>query len=126
MESDRDNAVIVRSIVDLGHNLGLKVVAEGAETRKSAEMLQTFHCDEAQGYYFCPPVAGPRVNEFFAAQCSPLKQPNSQAWGASENNLDNLSLVAPLPEIVNTQNHRYEWSSDINGDVLPEFALKIR
>jgi len=126
MESDHDNAVIVRSIVDLGHNLGLKVVAEGAETRKSAEMLQTFHCDEAQGYYFCPPVAGPRVKEFFAAQCGPLRQPNSQAWGASENNLDNLSLVAPLPEIVNTQNHRYERSSELNGDDLPEFALKIR
>jgi len=126
MESDRDNAVIVRSIVDLGHNLGLKVVAEGVETRKAAEKLQTFHCDEAQGYYFCPPVAGPRVNEFLAAQRSPLRQPNSQAWSASENNLDNLSFVAPLPEIVNTQNHRYERSSELNDDDLPEFALKIR
>ena len=126
MESDRDNAVIVRTIIDLGHNLGLKVVAEGAETRKSAEMLQTYHCDEAQGYYFCPPVPGARVNEFLADTSSPLRHPNLQAWGASENNLDNLSLVAPLPEIVNTQNHRYERSSELNGDDLPEFALKIR
>jgi len=118
--------VIVRSIVDLGHNLGLKVVAEGAETRKSAEMLQMFHCDEAQGYYFCPPVAGHRVNEFLAAKCSPSRQPDSQAWGASENNLDNLSLVAPLPEIATAQNHRYERSSEITADDGPEFALKIR
>ena len=126
MESDHDNSVIVRSIVDLGHNLGLKVVAEGAETRKSAEMLQTFHCDEAQGYYFCPPVAEYRISEFFADKRSPLRQPNSPAWGTSENNLDNLSLVAPSPEIVNTENHRYDRSGEINSDDVPEFALKIR
>ena len=126
MESDRDNAMIVRSIVDLGHNLGLKVVAEGAETRKSAEMLQTFNCDEAQGYYFCPPVPGARVNEFIADTSSPLRHSNLPAWGASENNLDNLSLVAPLAEIANTQNHRYERSAEITNNDVPEFALKIR
>jgi diguanylate cyclase (GGDEF)-like protein len=56
MESDNDNAVIVRAIVDLGHNLGLKVVAEGVETLAAKEMLLDFNCDEAQGYYFSRPV----------------------------------------------------------------------
>jgi diguanylate cyclase len=56
MEHDRDNAVIVRSIIDLGHNLGLKVVAEGVETVESREMLRAFDCDEAQGYFYSRPI----------------------------------------------------------------------
>jgi EAL domain-containing protein (putative c-di-GMP-specific phosphodiesterase class I) len=56
MEHDRDNAVIVRSIIDLGHNLGLKVVAEGVETFESREMLRAFDCDEAQGYFYSRPI----------------------------------------------------------------------
>jgi EAL domain-containing protein (putative c-di-GMP-specific phosphodiesterase class I)/GGDEF domain-containing protein len=56
MEGDGDSAVIVRAIVDLAHNLGLKVVAEGVETSAAQEMLVAFGCDEAQGYYFSRPV----------------------------------------------------------------------
>ena len=56
MESEKDDAVIVRSIIDLGHNLGLKVIAEGVETLEAKEMLTAFECDEAQGYYFSHPV----------------------------------------------------------------------
>jgi EAL domain-containing protein (putative c-di-GMP-specific phosphodiesterase class I) len=52
METDKDDAVIVRSIIDLGHNLGLKVIAEGVETVEAKEMLTAFGCDEAQGYFF--------------------------------------------------------------------------
>lgn len=75
LESDRDNAIIVKSIVDLGHNLGLKVVAEGVETRKTVEMLQTFQCDEAQGYYFCPPVPGHKISDSFVDKSSLFRQP---------------------------------------------------
>ena len=57
MEFDKDDAVIVRSIIDLGHNLGLKVIAEGVETLGAKEMLIGFDCDEAQGYYFSYPLA---------------------------------------------------------------------
>jgi EAL domain-containing protein (putative c-di-GMP-specific phosphodiesterase class I) len=56
MEHDRDDAIIVRSITDLGHNLGLKVVAEGVETFESKEMLKAFRCDEGQGYYYSRPL----------------------------------------------------------------------
>ena len=56
IETDRDSSVIVKSIIDLGHNLGLKIVAEGVETIQSKRMLRVFQCDEGQGYYFCRPV----------------------------------------------------------------------
>jgi diguanylate cyclase len=65
MESDRDNAVIVRSIIDLGHNLGLKVTAEGVETRKAKDMLVGFECDEAQGYYYSHPVPAREIAQLF-------------------------------------------------------------
>jgi diguanylate cyclase len=61
MERDNDNAVIVRAIVDLGHNLGLKVIAEGVETLAAKEMLAAFGCDEAQGYYFNRPLSATHV-----------------------------------------------------------------
>ena len=56
IDADRDNTVILKSMVDLGHNLQLKVVAEGVETSESLEMLKTFGCDEGQGYFFSPPL----------------------------------------------------------------------
>jgi diguanylate cyclase len=65
MESDRDNAVIVRSIIDLGHNLGLKVTAEGVETRGAKDMLVRFECDEAQGYYYSHPIPAQKIAQFF-------------------------------------------------------------
>ena len=65
MESDRDNAVIVRSIIDLGHNLGLKVTAEGVETREARDMLVGFECDEAQGYYYSYPIQAHEIAELF-------------------------------------------------------------
>jgi EAL domain-containing protein (putative c-di-GMP-specific phosphodiesterase class I) len=65
MESDRDNAVIVRSIIDLGHNLGLKVTAEGVETQEANDMLGNFECDEAQGYYYSYPIPAHEIAQLF-------------------------------------------------------------
>jgi EAL domain-containing protein (putative c-di-GMP-specific phosphodiesterase class I) len=52
MEADAGNAAIVRSTIDLGHNLGLVVVAEGVETDLELDKLSRFGCDFAQGYRF--------------------------------------------------------------------------
>jgi diguanylate cyclase (GGDEF)-like protein/PAS domain S-box-containing protein len=54
--SDSDDATIVKTIIALGHNLGLKVVAEGVETAQQLEFLRRNACDEIQGYYFGRPM----------------------------------------------------------------------
>jgi diguanylate cyclase (GGDEF)-like protein/PAS domain S-box-containing protein len=52
-----EDTVIVRSTNDLGHNLGLKVVAEGVEDERTFDMLASFGCDAAQGYFMARPMA---------------------------------------------------------------------
>jgi diguanylate cyclase (GGDEF)-like protein len=56
MTSDQDDAVIVRSTIDLARNLGLRVVAEGVEDRSTWETLSSLGCDAAQGYYLGRPM----------------------------------------------------------------------
>lgn len=56
MMSDKEDAVIVRSTIDLGHSLGLLVVAEGVENKETFEELMALGCDAAQGYYMCRPI----------------------------------------------------------------------
>ena len=53
---DEQDEVIVRSIIDLGHNLGMQVVAEGVETDEVLSRLRGFACDVAQGFGICRPV----------------------------------------------------------------------
>ena len=53
---DQSDAQIVRSTIDLAHNLGLKVIAEGVENRETWDRLLAFGCDEAQGYYMSVPL----------------------------------------------------------------------
>ena len=56
MAAHEEDEVIVRSTIDLGHNLGLSVVAEGVETRAVMERLAPLGCDVAQGYYLGRPM----------------------------------------------------------------------
>jgi len=58
MEHDADDAKIVKSTIDLGHNLGLRVVAEGLETLAVWHLLRQMGCDQAQGYYMSKPMPG--------------------------------------------------------------------
>jgi len=67
MCSVKDDAVIVRSIIDLAHNLGVKVVAEGVEDRATMDLLNEYGCDEAQGYYFSRPLPGEELLKWLAS-----------------------------------------------------------
>ena len=64
--TDKDDATIVHAIIALGHNLGLTVVAEGVETAEQVGFLRRTNCDEAQGYFFSPPVGSLEFRERFA------------------------------------------------------------
>lgn len=63
MTENSDDVVIVRSTIDLAHNLGLKVVAEGIETADHVGILTDLSCDTGQGYFFSKPVP---ADEFWA------------------------------------------------------------
>jgi EAL domain-containing protein (putative c-di-GMP-specific phosphodiesterase class I) len=57
LDSDGEYAAVVRSAIDMGHSLGLKVVAEGIETEFAAQRLRAFGCDVAQGYLYARPMS---------------------------------------------------------------------
>lgn len=61
MVQDQQAAVIVRSTIDLGHNLAKKVVAEGVETLELWNLLSEWGCDTAQGYYMSKPMPADKL-----------------------------------------------------------------
>lgn len=67
MLDDPQDEVIVRSTIDLGHNLGLKVVAEGAESRPVLDKLTEFGCDVAQGYAIAQPMSADELVDWVLA-----------------------------------------------------------
>lgn len=64
---------IMRSVIDLGHSLGLKVVAEGVENDWQARLLQLLNCDLLQGFYLATPMGLPELVEFQAARPASAK-----------------------------------------------------
>lgn len=62
MVTERDSAVIARTIVGMAHNLDLSVVAEGIEDEATLRMLDEFGCDLGQGYLFSRPVTADEID----------------------------------------------------------------
>ncbi len=54
--SDPNDVAITTTIIAIAHNLGLKATAEGVETEEQLTFLKLWQCDEAQGYFFSPPL----------------------------------------------------------------------
>lgn len=66
MLTNNKDAMIVRSVIELGHNLGLTVVAEGIETQELLAELTGLNCDEIQGYFICKPKASEQLGAWFS------------------------------------------------------------
>ena len=78
LDTQQDDFTIVRSTIEMGHSLGLRLVAEGVENRASAELLSTLGCDYLQGYWIAKPMPAEELT----------------SW------LDNFApLVLPLPTL---------------------------
>ena len=70
--SDKKDLAIVLSTIELGHNLGLEVVAEGVEDYAALDLLRQLDCDQVQGYLVTRPLAAPALvdwlNRYYAAR----------------------------------------------------------
>ena len=84
IDSDRKNDEIVRAIVTLARNLGLKVIAEGVETSAQLSVLMEIECEGAQGFYFAEPMPFERLREFITHGNHP---------GAPQSRFDDVSTV---------------------------------
>jgi EAL domain-containing protein (putative c-di-GMP-specific phosphodiesterase class I) len=93
METDAGNATIVQSTVDLGHNLGLEVVAEGVEDMHVYNKLADLGCDYAQGYFLSKPLSADKLTIWlevfggFPADAAPL--------APADEELDQWQLTPP-------------------------------
>jgi EAL domain-containing protein (putative c-di-GMP-specific phosphodiesterase class I) len=67
MTSNPDDLAIVRSTIDLAHNLGLEVIAEGVSTQDVYDELRALDCDLAQGFFVAGPMSEPRLAKWLDA-----------------------------------------------------------
>jgi len=74
MTKDDTTSMIVRSTIELGHSLGLKVVAEGVEDEASFRFLRELGCDQAQGYFMSRPLPAAGLEEWL----------RNSLWGQSK------------------------------------------
>ena len=81
MASDANDGLIVRSTIDLAHNLGLRVVAEGVETHAAWERLAELGCDIAQGYFIGRPMDADAFFSLVTASTVPAAIPTGGRSG---------------------------------------------
>jgi len=64
-ENERDR-IMVQKTIEMGHQLGMSVIAEGVETQQQLDFLRLHHCDSAQGYFFSRPIPPPALLTWLA------------------------------------------------------------
>ncbi len=89
---EHNDEVIVRSTIDLGHNLGFTVVAEGVETADLTHRLQSLGCDLAQGYGICRPLPYDRLTRWLDRAHTASVAPDDTARDRSAADPDALNL----------------------------------
>jgi len=83
MLSDESDLIIVRSTINLGHDLGLTVVAEGVEDEATLHRLEGLGCDLAQGYHFSKPLSPEAFNKWIGLTIAAPEQPFGPAERAA-------------------------------------------
>jgi len=73
---DLGDVAITHAVIGMAHNLGMKVIAEGVETRVQRDFLAAQSCDEYQGYFFSAPLS---ADEMLALLSAPAKPISSRA-----------------------------------------------
>ena len=74
LPGDRDDCVLAKAVIALGHQLNMKVVAEGVETQGQQDFLRASHCDEMQGFHFSKPVSPADVATMLARDAHAVHQ----------------------------------------------------
>jgi EAL domain-containing protein (putative c-di-GMP-specific phosphodiesterase class I) len=64
-----DDTSIVTAMINMGHSLKLRVIAEGVETQEELDFLRTHRCDEVQGYLFSRPVTAEHFARLITTRC---------------------------------------------------------
>ena len=67
MATNEGDGAVVRTIIELGHHLGLEVVAEGTERPDPLDLLAAWGCDAAEGYAFTPPLSSTAAAAWISA-----------------------------------------------------------
>jgi EAL domain-containing protein (putative c-di-GMP-specific phosphodiesterase class I)/CheY-like chemotaxis protein len=67
----KESRTVIKSIVDLGHSLGLTVTAEGVEDMETLRFVEEVGCDLAQGHHIAPPMSGDQVAAWIASRAAP-------------------------------------------------------
>ena len=70
----KTDLAIVRTVIELGHSLGMSVIAEGIETQPQLDCLRQLGCDNYQGYYFSRPLAREHIEQMLRAESSAARQ----------------------------------------------------
>jgi diguanylate cyclase (GGDEF)-like protein len=97
MARDARDASIVQSTIDLGHDLGLRVVAEGIEDEETFGLLLGLGCDIAQGYWISPPLRSSRLQDWLRDR-SGMTPAGSVAVGVERSPIEGLREVEVLAE----------------------------
>ena len=115
-ENSPEARVIIKSIVDLGHNLGLQVIAEGVENAAIQKIVTGLGCDLAQGYHISRPLEADRVIPWF------------HGWHAEHEKTTALEETAqpelqPHPQILHSPWVKYYDDSDDMKGALTNFLV---
>lgn len=70
VSSNKQSAAIARTIIDVGHNLELNVIAEGIEDQETLDYVIKEKCETAQGFFLHKPMNGPKYNQLIKEKCS--------------------------------------------------------